>query len=77
MASVTNADLNELAREVAHDLGIAGAQISVLHRGELSEGVTGVVNVETGLEATPDTLFMIGSTTKTFTAALEIGRAHV
>lgn len=63
-------DLNELARELAAELNVAGAQVAVLQDGELSEGVAGVENVETGLPVVPETLMQIGSTTKMFTAAL-------
>lgn len=67
---VTNRDLDELAADVSGKLGIPGVQISVLHRGQLAEGVAGVASIETGIPVTPETLFSIGSTTKIFTAAL-------
>jgi CubicO group peptidase (beta-lactamase class C family) len=67
---ITDTDLTQLAREAIAELGIAGAQVSVLHRGGISEGVAGVAHAETGLPVTPRTLFQIGSTTKVFTALL-------
>jgi len=43
---------------------------AVLRDGELIwEEAVGAANVESGLEATPDTQYRIGSITKTFTAA--------
>jgi CubicO group peptidase (beta-lactamase class C family) len=63
-------DLNELVREVAEELNVAGAQVAVLQGGEITGGVAGVENLETGLPVVPETLFQIGSTTKMFTAAL-------
>jgi CubicO group peptidase (beta-lactamase class C family) len=68
--SITAADLNQLAEEVAAELGIVGAQVSVLHGGEVVEGVAGVADLVTQVPVTPDTLFQIGSTTKVYTAAL-------
>jgi CubicO group peptidase (beta-lactamase class C family) len=50
--------------------GIPGAAIAILHRGELIEAADGVLNLSTGVEATPDSLFQIGSISKTFTATL-------
>jgi CubicO group peptidase (beta-lactamase class C family) len=63
-------DLDELVSDLAAELNIAGAQVAVLHDGEISEGVAGVENVDTGLPVVPETMFQIGSTTKVFTAAL-------
>ena len=67
---LTDSELSQLAADAAAELGIPGAQVSVLHRGELAQGVTGVANVETSVPITPDTLFQVGSTTKICTAAL-------
>jgi CubicO group peptidase (beta-lactamase class C family) len=66
----TDHRLCELAREIAEELDIAGAQISVIQDGVINEGVAGITSIESGLEVTPETLFQIGSTTKVFTAAL-------
>jgi CubicO group peptidase (beta-lactamase class C family) len=67
------AELNELAREAAGELGLAGAQVAVLRDGEIVEGVAGAANTETGVPVTTDTLFQVGSTTKLFTASLAMG----
>ncbi len=50
--------------------GVPGASLAVWARGELAEAAAGVVNLETGVPATTDTLFQIGSITKLYTAAL-------
>lgn len=50
--------------------GVPGAALAVWARGELSEAASGVVNIETRVPATPDTLFQIGSITKLYTAAI-------
>lgn len=56
--------------EAAARHGIPGAAVAVGHGDELAEAATGVVNRNTGVETTPDTLFQIGSVTKIWTAAL-------
>lgn len=59
-------DLPRLA--VAH--GVPGVSVAVFTGGEVVEATTGVVNLRTGVPVTPDTLFMIQSITKVWTAAL-------
>lgn len=54
---------SEIAR-----LQVPGAAIGVLHDGAIFAGAAGVTNVEHPLPVTPETLFQIGSTSKTFTA---------
>lgn len=59
----------ELPRLVAaHD--IPGASIAIMVDGQQAEGVAGVTNTRTGVPVTPDTLFMIQSITKVWTATL-------
>lgn len=55
-------------------LGIPGVAVGVLHGGEERVAGFGVTNVEHPLPVTPDTLFQIGSITKTFlgTAAMRL-----
>ena len=60
--------LDELAREHR----VPGASLAVLHDGEITAAATGTLNVETGVDATPDSLFQIGSITKVYTAALAL-----
>lgn len=49
---------------------VPGAALAYLHRGELHEFAAGTLNKATGVEATPDSLFQIGSVTKVWTATL-------
>ena len=44
------------------------ASLAVFAEGALFEAAAGVVSVRTGVEVTPDTVFQIGSITKTFTS---------
>ena len=45
-------------------------RVGVLHRGEVTTAAAGVVNLDTGVEATPDTVFQIGSQGKMWTATV-------
>jgi CubicO group peptidase (beta-lactamase class C family) len=63
-------DLKERLDAAAAAHAIPGAAIAVWAGGELHEAATGVVNRNTGVETTTDSLFQVGSTTKVWTAAL-------
>ncbi|WP_433225724.1 serine hydrolase domain-containing protein [Microtetraspora malaysiensis] len=63
-------DLQKRFDEAAGRHGVPGAALAVWTGGELVEVATGVVNRNTGVEATPDSVFQVGSTTKVWTAAL-------
>jgi CubicO group peptidase (beta-lactamase class C family) len=59
-------DLPRLA--AAHE--VPGVSVAVLVDGQVMEGTSGVVNLRTKVEVTPDSLFMIQSITKVWTATL-------
>lgn len=59
-------DLPRLA--AAH--AVPGVSVAVLADGQVVEATAGVVNLRTGVEVTPDSLFMIQSITKVWTATL-------
>lgn len=48
--------------------GVPGAVVGILYQGEIKTAGLGVTHVEHPLPVTPDTLFQIGSITKTYTA---------
>ena len=50
--------------------GVPGVSVAVLADGEIQTGVAGVLNARTSVEVTPDSLFMIQSITKVWTATL-------
>ncbi len=54
--------------ELIAEYEVPGATLAFLHEGEVHEFAAGVLNVTTGVEATPDSLFQIGSITKLWTA---------
>jgi CubicO group peptidase (beta-lactamase class C family) len=49
---------------------VPGAALGVLHDGEIAAVAAGVVNLRTGVEATSDTVFQIGSQGKMWTATV-------
>ena len=63
-------ELEERLDRCLRDHRIPGASIAVLHADQWHEAIAGVVNFDTGVPVTPDTVFMIGSITKPFTALL-------
>lgn len=50
--------------------GVPGAVIAVLKDGEIVDAAAGVLSTKTGVEATPDSVFQIGSITKVWTTTL-------
>ncbi|MBN9495099.1 beta-lactamase family protein, partial [bacterium] len=64
------ADLQDALQAGIEKFGVPGASIGILRDGEIVSAAAGLVNARTGVEATPDSIFQIGSITKTFTATL-------
>lgn len=69
--------IEEVRRRLEQDLprlaaahAVPGVSVAVLVDGQVVEGTAGVVNLRTGVEVTPDSLFMIQSITKVWTATL-------
>jgi CubicO group peptidase (beta-lactamase class C family) len=54
--------------ELLAEYGIPGAAVGVLHNGRITEYAVGVRDVTTGEPVTSDTIFQVGSMTKTWTA---------
>jgi CubicO group peptidase (beta-lactamase class C family) len=57
-------------QELAAKYDVPGASVAVLTGDDVVTATVGVLNRDTGVEATPDSLFQIGSITKVYTAAL-------
>src|SRR5579884_1705656 len=56
--------------DLAAEHGVVGASVAVRQGHTVLRAATGVTNLRTGVEVTPDTLFQIGSISKSYTAAL-------
>lgn len=63
-------ELKGLIDEYRAEDHVPGVSLAVGVGDEVVEHAAGVLNLGTGVEATPDSLFQIGSITKTFTATL-------
>ncbi|GAA2353119.1 serine hydrolase domain-containing protein [Nonomuraea africana] len=63
-------DLQKRLDEAARRHDVPGAAVAVWTGTELVEAATGVLNRNTGVETTVDSLFQVGSTTKIWTATL-------
>lgn len=62
--------LSTRLRELAAEHQVPGAAVAVLAGGETAEAAYGVLSRTTGVEATTDSVFQIGSITKVWTASL-------
>lgn len=70
---MSRASLRALAANVARagkEAGIPGLSFAVSVGGKRFSAAAGVLNIETGIEATPNSLFQIGSITKSLTSTL-------
>jgi CubicO group peptidase (beta-lactamase class C family) len=67
---MTVADLQSRLDEAREKAGVVGASIAVLHGEQITAAASGLLNRATGVEATTDSLFQIGSITKTYTATV-------
>lgn len=63
-------DLSSRLKELARTFAVPGASLAILQDGELEVAVAGVVNRNTKVRTTPDSIFEIGSITKVYTATL-------
>ncbi|MBN9608471.1 MAG: hypothetical protein BGO26_19460 [Actinobacteria bacterium 69-20] len=71
-ATALQRDLQQFLDGAAAELGVPGAAVGITHGGVDTVATTGVTSRADPLPIDPDTLFMIGSTSKTFTATLAI-----
>jgi CubicO group peptidase (beta-lactamase class C family) len=62
--------LEELVPRAKYESGAPGLSFAVLHEGQIVSAAAGVLSVDTGIEAKPDSLFQVGSITKSLTATL-------
>src|SRR3954466_2599146 len=62
--------LDEHVASLLEKYDVPGAAWAVLHDGEVVDGAAGVLSKATGVEATTDSVFQIGSVTKLWTSSL-------
>ncbi len=62
--------LEDLLRQSVDKHDVPGAVVGVLHDGRMTSAAAGVLNLNTGVEVTTDSVFQIGSQTKSWTAAV-------
>ena len=63
-------ELRVAVEDALEETGTPGAAVGLLHEDEENAAGFGVTSVENPLEVTPETLFQIGSITKTYTATM-------
>ena len=66
----SQAEITERLQTWIERYHVAGASVAWMRGDEVQSAAAGVINVSTGVETTPDTLFQIGSITKVWTATL-------
>ncbi len=62
--------MNERLKELAKQFDVPGVSVAILTDDGIETAVTGVVNKNTKVAVTPDSIFQIGSITKVYTATL-------
>jgi CubicO group peptidase (beta-lactamase class C family) len=65
--------LQERLDEARATHGVPGASVAVFRDGAIDTAASGVLNLDTGVEATTDSLFQIGSITKVWTTTVVMG----
>jgi CubicO group peptidase (beta-lactamase class C family) len=70
MATTTTSTLQTRLDELRERHGVPAASVGVLAGDEIHAAASGILNLDTGVEATADSLFQIGSITKVWTATL-------
>lgn len=63
-------ELGSRLRSLIRKYQVPGAALGILRDGKVTEVAAGVVNLNTGVKTTPDTVFQIGSMTKFWTATV-------
>ena len=63
-------NLQAYAEQMIQEHHLPATSIAVWKDGQLQQGAAGILNLDTGVEATTDSIFQIGSITKVFTTVL-------
>jgi CubicO group peptidase (beta-lactamase class C family) len=70
MTATEQRTLSEVVQDAMHEAHVPGVAVGILHDGVEETHVFGVTSIENPLSVDADTLFQVGSITKTFTATL-------
>ncbi len=68
--TIADTSLQHRLEELREQHGVPGASLAVLHDGDVGAVASGLLNLDTGVEATTDSLFQIGSITKVWTGTV-------
>ena len=68
--NMQNLNIQSFAEKVIQEHHLPAVSIAVWKDGQLYQGAAGILNVDTAVEATTDSIFQIGSITKVFTTVL-------
>ena len=68
--AIDSPTLQERLDHLREEHGVPGASLAVLGDGRVGAVASGLLNLDTGVEATTDSLFQIGSITKVWTATV-------
>jgi CubicO group peptidase (beta-lactamase class C family) len=67
---IADTSLQQRLDEAREKHGVPGASLAVLRDGEVAASASGLLNLDTGVEATTESLFQIGSITKVWTGTV-------
>lgn len=68
--STTLSNLQTFLEDICTEYNVPSLSVAVWYNNQLYQAATGILNLDTGVEATTDSLFQIGSISKIFTASL-------
>ena len=68
--AIASSSMQQRLDEAREARGVPAASLAVLRDGKIDTAASGILNLDTGVEATTDSLFQIGSITKVWTATV-------
>lgn len=63
-------DVQNYVNDLVDKHAVPALSLAIWHKGQLYKAAAGILNAETGVSATPESVFQVGSITKVFTACL-------
>ena len=82
MSTIKPQDIQAYTQQLTQEHHIPAISLALWKDGQLHQAASGILNLDTGVEATTDSIFQIGSITKVFTTSLvmrlvEMGRVDL